>query len=274
MMDDVLRALFRVSPKLKKFFWKRWYEFQADYYPETDWSFINYGYASLDASQTILPLLQEDEPNRYGIQLYHYVVSLLDSAPSLEGLKVLEVGSGRGGGCQYINRYLSPRSITGIDFSLKAVAFCNLNFSGPGLVYIPGDAEFLPFSDNSFDAVINVESSHCYRSTSAFVREVKRILKKGGHFICADLRRVKELDTLQDCMHNSGMRLVKEEDITANVVKALSLDHDHKLAQIQKAAPKLFINSFKEYAGLKNSRIYNRLQAGKVKYFCFMLEKN
>ena len=75
-------------------------------------------------------------------------------------------------------------------------------------------------------------------------------------------------------MRNSGMRLLREADITANEVKALALDHDRKLAHIQKAVPKFLIKSFREYAGLKNSRIYNRLHTGKVRYISFMLEKN
>jgi ubiquinone/menaquinone biosynthesis C-methylase UbiE len=274
MIAELFRALCRANPKLKKFLWKRWYEFQAGYYSKTNWSFMNYGYASLDANQAELPLLKEDEPNRYCIQLYHYVASLLNTVPSLKGLQVLEVGSGRGGGCEYVKRYLHPRSITGVDFSLRAVAFCNLNFSSSSLIFIPGDAEFLPFADNSFDVVINVESSHCYRSIEAFVGEVKRALKKGGHFICADLRWADELGMFQHCMRHAGMPLLREVDITANVVKALALDHDRKLVHIQKSTPKLLINTIKEYAGLKDSKIYNSLRTGEVRYLSFMLEKD
>jgi ubiquinone/menaquinone biosynthesis C-methylase UbiE len=273
MIAELFRALCRANPKLKKFLWKHWYEFQAGYYPKTDWSFMNYGYASLDENQAQLRLLEEDEPNRYCIQLYYYVASFLGTIPSLKGLQVLEVGSGRGGGCEYIKRYLHPRSITGIDFSLRAVNLCNLNFSSSGLIFIPGDAEFLPFADNSFDVVINVESSHCYRSIETFVGQVKRVLKKKGHFICADLRWANELGPLQHCMLHSGMTLLREVDISANVVKALSLDHDRKLAHIQKSTPKLMINSIKEYAGLKDSKIYDSLRTGEVRYLSFMLEK-
>ena len=39
-------------------------------------------------------LKSEDEKDRYPIQLYHHVASQIN----LKGLKVLEVGSGRGGG--------------------------------------------------------------------------------------------------------------------------------------------------------------------------------
>ena len=50
-----------------------------------------------------------------------------------------------------------------------------------------GDAESLPFGDEMFDAVVNVESSHCYGSTPAFLAQVKRVLRCGGHFLFADL---------------------------------------------------------------------------------------
>jgi len=50
--------------------------------------FMNYGYFS---EKQALTLNDEDEKDRYSIQLYHYVASKID----LTGLKVLEVGSGR-----------------------------------------------------------------------------------------------------------------------------------------------------------------------------------
>ena len=117
-------------------------------------------------------------------------------------------------------------------------------------------------------------NTRCYRSIEAFVGQVKRVLKKGGHFVCADLGRADELGKFQHCMRNSGMPPIKEVDITGNVVKALSLDHDRKLAHIRKSVPRLMINSFKDYAGLNESKIYNRLRTGEVRYFCFILEKN
>ena len=58
----------------------------------------------------------------------------------------------------------------------------------PGLAFEVGDAERMPFPDASFDAVVNVESSHCYPSMPAFLSEVRRVLRPGGHFLYADLR--------------------------------------------------------------------------------------
>jgi SAM-dependent methyltransferase len=234
---------------------------------------MNYGYTSLNSSKAVLPLRMEDEPNRYGIQLYHFVATHLGTVRSLDGLEVLEVGCGRGGGCDYIRRYLNPGRMVGLDFSLSAIAFCNQNFLSSKLVYLPGDAEALPFVDNCFDIVINVESSHCYRSIEAFFREVKRVLKNGGHFLFADLRWVSEMRTLKKSMRNNGMRLLEEIDITANVVKALSLDHDRKLAHIQRSSPRIIINPVKEYAGLRGSKIYKKFQTREVKYLCYILRK-
>jgi ubiquinone/menaquinone biosynthesis C-methylase UbiE len=45
---------------------------------------------------------------------------------------------------------------------------------------VHGDAENLPFPQVSFDAVINVESAHCYGSIERFLAEVHRVLRPGG----------------------------------------------------------------------------------------------
>ena len=63
---------------------------------------MNYGWASLDPTASALTLRPEDEPNRYCIQLYHRVASVVD----LCGSDVLEVGCGRGRGASYVMRYL------------------------------------------------------------------------------------------------------------------------------------------------------------------------
>ncbi len=41
-------------------------------------SVLNYGYAGIGSKAPALNLKQEDEPNRYGIQMYLYLVSSVD----------------------------------------------------------------------------------------------------------------------------------------------------------------------------------------------------
>ena len=49
-----------------------------------------------------------------------------------------------------------------------------------------GDAENLPFEDSLFDTVICNDSFHHYPSPDKVVKEVSRVLKKGGLFIIGD----------------------------------------------------------------------------------------
>src|SRR5688500_4246761 len=100
-----------VSPMLRRVLWRWWYGRLAKKFHATQWTFMNYGLAPSDG---VTPTLEtRDESDRLCIQLYHRVVS----AVSLRELRVLEVGSGRGGGASYVARYQQPVHVTGIDFS-------------------------------------------------------------------------------------------------------------------------------------------------------------
>ena len=95
--------------------------------------------------------------------------------------------------------------MTGVDFSQKAVQFCRDHHQLEGLTFVPGDAEALPFADESFDAVINVESSHCYRSMPAFLGQVQRVLRPGGYFLFADLRTASDSERLHQNLLECGL---------------------------------------------------------------------
>ena len=109
MLEQTLNWISRKSPGLKRRFWQTWYQLLSRTFQEAEVTFLNYGYAESDAAELVLR--PEDEPNRYCIQLYHRVASAVD----LTGQRVLEVGSGRGGGCSYMARYLGPESVCGVD---------------------------------------------------------------------------------------------------------------------------------------------------------------
>lgn len=244
------------------------YQFLAGFYQKRDWAFMNYGYAPDSASEK--PALEtDDEVNRYCIQLYHHVAGAVD----LHGLKVLEVGSGRGGGAHYIKRYLQPDHMLGVDFSDKAVSLCQAHYHVEGLSFVPGDAENLPFDDESFDAVVNVESSHCYSSMDTFLAQVKRVLRPGGHFLFADFRNRGQIEALDAQLRRSGLNRIRHKDITPNVVEALDADHDHRIAQIRRGAPKILDKLLQEFAGTKGAGIYEAFRNRGVIYQSFVLQK-
>ena len=101
--------------------------------------------------------------------MYHYLASQID----LKGLKVLEVGSVRGGSA-YVSKYLNVSEMVGVDISPTAVDLCNKIYNINNLTFKISDSENLPFNNNTFDAIINVES---YASIDNFLTEAKRVLK-------------------------------------------------------------------------------------------------
>ena len=150
---------------------------------------MNYGY---DSPNIKLELNKDDEIERFPIQLYHYIASQC----TIKDKTILEVGSGRGGGASYIARYLSPKSISGIDISADVVSLCDELYDIPNLDFSVGDSENIPFSDDMYDIVINVESSHCYGSMENFLSEVYRVLKPGGSFFFCDFRSLEGINEL------------------------------------------------------------------------------
>lgn len=271
MVARVFDFVARFSPDIKRSGLRILYEYLASKYREPDWAFMNYGFVDPDPRAQPPTLLSTDEKDRYCIQLYNHVVGAVD----LQGLDVLEVGCGRGGGCSYISRYLQPRSVVGIDISERAIALCRRHHPHPGLSFRQGDAESLPFPDAAFDVVVNVESSHCYGSMPRFLSEVRRVLHPNGYFLFADRRFSYEVAWLREDLRASAMQVIKEETITQGVVAALDRDSDRKRALIRQKAPRLWLfrGWFEQFAGLKGSRPYRDLVSGRKEYLSFVFRK-
>ena len=230
---------------------------------------MNYGYAPATVDVSTPPLWSCDEPDRLCIQLYLHAIGQSD----LQAKDVLEVGSGRGGGASFIRRYLQPRSMTGLDFSQQAVNLCNTHRLEPGLAFVRGDAQSMPFPASSFDAVVNIESSHCYESMDTFLSEVSRVLRPGGRFFFADLRNIDGVDALWKQLNTCGLTVEKKTDITSNVLTALQLDNERKLELIDALIPRVFHRPFRVFAGIEGTKNYAGLESGKLRYLSAQLAK-
>lgn len=155
---------------------------------------MNYGYA---ADDDLLGSLEKDKEERYPLQMYRRLISSLPI--DLDGQRILEVGSGRGGGLAHLAKTQADAGqafseAVGGDLCSQQIALCSKRFDGlvDGLSYVQADAENLPFGDESFDAIINVESSHCYPHIDSFLSEVSRVLAPGGCFGIVDFRKIDE----------------------------------------------------------------------------------
>jgi ubiquinone/menaquinone biosynthesis C-methylase UbiE len=268
MIVKMALKLTELSPRFKRFVWRRWYQYLAGY-KVSDWQFMNYGYAPVEFDEPSLELQGDDEPNRYAIQLYHQVAGAVE----LRGRDVLEVGSGRGGGASFVKRYHQPRRMTGVDFSARAIGLCQEQHRLEGLSFVQGDAEALPLEDESFDAVINVESSHCYGSMPAFLREVNRVLRAGGHFLFADFRAARECDRLHAQLEETGMEVLEQQDVTRNVLEALRHDSRRKQKLIKRSVNRHLIRLFRQFAAVDGSEVFNGFRSGEIVYLRYALRK-
>lgn len=256
------------SAPIKRLVWRRSYDLLARRYPDSALLFMNYGYVPLpaEASPELRP---EDEGHRLSIQLYHRTVRAVD----LRGRDILEVGCGRGGGIAYLQRYHAPRRIVGLDLSARAVALCRRDHTGPGMAFLAGNAETLPFRDAAFDAVVNVESSHCYGAMARFLAEVRRVLRPGGHLLLADLRTGSSVAALFAELGAAGLALVSADDISSGVLAALTRDSGRREMLIRARVPRVFRRLAAMFAGVNGTPMFEWLRSGRARYLCCILRK-
>ena len=252
---------------IREYMFRAWYWYVNNRDKNAEILFMNYGYS--DDNQQV-NLKSEDENNRYSIQLYHHLITEVD----IENKDILEVGCGRGGGLAYIVKNFKPSTAKGIDLDKGAVKFCNKHYPLKGLSFTKGDAQNLPVEDNSYDVIINVESSHRYPEFHLFLNEVKRILRSGGYFLYADFRYDWEMNELIKQIEQSGFKIIKEQIITRKIVKALELDDKRRRELVKKLVPGFISKMALNFAGTVGSETYNQFDSGKYEYYSYILRKN
>lgn len=192
-------------------------------------NFMNHGYSPA----------YEDYAEQYfsnQCSLYHH---MLLGIPT-ENKRILEIGCGRGGGISTFSKY-NFASITGCDISAENIKFCKSQNSYAE--YIEADAIALPFENDKFDVVINVESSHCYEDKTKFLNEVCRVLTNDGVFLYTDCSVSIEQPLANKCL----FKYIYREDITSNVTESTKKDF-FKFSKMQDSGIKTKVLSLTERA--------------------------
>lgn len=262
MLSALFRKLVDRSPKLSVIGWKYFYQLAARLFKRmASWKFMNYGYADDDTHSTDFDTLCGN--------LYRHLLDQVNFTPETT---VLEVGCGRGGGSELMLLY-EPKSVTGLDFSKNVIKFCQKRYNDARLKFITGNAENLPFEDNSIDIIINVESSHCYGNRIAFFKEVERVLKPSGYFLYTDFMGRIHYSKRPVQLTDVGLQVLSEKEITTQVLKSMDLSKEYKESLLKKIPIKSLHKPLADFAGTPGSTIYNNFANGETIYFSIICRK-
>ena len=100
------------------------------------------------------------------------IKSLKNAGISFKGMKVLDLGSGTGG--YSLNLLNQGACVVALDITQQY--FQNVK----GIRFVVADAAKMPFASNSFDFVFCSSLIEHVRNPDLLIKEIKRILKKGG----------------------------------------------------------------------------------------------
>jgi fatty-acid O-methyltransferase len=255
--------------KLNQKFVKYAYMYLTRRLSDEDVLFLNFAYE--EDPKMGLKLEAADERNRGGLQLYHATANQVD----LNGKKVLEVGCGHGGGASYIKRYLGPASYTGLDLNPTGIAFCQKRHKDvPGLDFVQGNAQDLPFPDESFDALVNVESANYYPDQAKFYNEVARVLRPGGHFLYTDCQPADGLEVWEARLEDAPLRKLSQRDINAECMLGMENYSQQWFDVIDRNAPSFLRSSIREGAPVVGGRHYHGLEQGWTTYRIYLFVKD
>jgi SAM-dependent methyltransferase len=262
----VIDHLFAIG-RIRKAIWQLWYPFLTRRLHREGVLFLNYAYE--EEPPMGIPLAPGDEPDRACIQLYHHVATQVE----LCGKDVLEVSCGHGGGASYLTRTLQPKSYTALDLNPAGINFCQQRHRVGGLNFVQGDAENLPFEPETFDAVINIEASHCYPDFPRFLDEVARVLRPGGHFLYADFRFADSMAGWEKAIATAPLKMLCQRNINAEVLRGMDRNSQRSQDLVARHLPRFLHNLGADFAGVKGSRVHKALKSGELSYRSYCFEK-
>ena len=148
----------------------RYDKIASDRFAKTQSDFSKYNFGSKDVKETLR-------------KPYIHYEKLLDKHISSNDA-CLELGSGEG---RFTRLLLETGcKVYALDISKISNEFNKkVNSSFSNLETIEGDIEDIPFDDNSMDVVVSA-GSLSYGSKTNIKKEILRVLKPGGRFICID----------------------------------------------------------------------------------------
>jgi ubiquinone/menaquinone biosynthesis C-methylase UbiE len=106
--------------------------------------------------------------------------------------KLVDIGCGPGYLAAKIARRYPGLSVTGLDVSDLMIELARRKWQGlsyGNLEFITGDAQCLPYSDDSVDIAVSSLALHHWEDGAAALADIHRVLKPNGRLVLFDVRR-------------------------------------------------------------------------------------
>ncbi|MCR5746876.1 MAG: methyltransferase domain-containing protein [Lachnospiraceae bacterium] len=99
---------------------------------------------------------------------------------------LLDCGCGTAPMISLLYEKYPQKHYTGIDLTPQMIEAAKAK-KLPGVDFVVGDCENLPFAENSFDVVICCQSFHHYPNVQNFFNSVSKVLRPGGRLVLRDM---------------------------------------------------------------------------------------
>lgn len=171
----------------------------------------------------------------------YQIVSLdiLNNIKLIKG-KVLDIGCGYGGLIKELSIHEPKLSFVGLDLSKSMLKIGKKYCKNVNVKFYQKPADRSSFKKNSFDLVVCKDTFHHFSKPVKVLKEMLRIVKKGGHIYIIDLKR--------DCPKKIVLQTIQEvaeRNVNHSIQYYDSIKAAHTISEMKKLFKKSNIKKYK-----------------------------
>ena len=135
-----------------------------------------------------------------------------------EPCEIMDLGCGPGYTTRLIANRFKESKVLGVDLDEELINQAKSNVEFKNVSFIVGDGTNLKFKSSKFDCIFEILAFHHIPNHFNAIKEVYRVLKKGGKFVTFDIA-VKSLNPFFKLIETQPEEFTKKEFID-NLIKA------------------------------------------------------
>jgi ubiquinone/menaquinone biosynthesis C-methylase UbiE len=121
---------------------------------------------------------------------HNLIIREIEKSFPSEEAKILDVASGTGILAFRLSEKVPKGEVVGVDIAPEMVEVANQKAEGlRNVKFVVGNVEAMPFPDGTFDIVTCSYSFHHFPDPDVALKEMKRVLKRGGRLYIVDAYR-------------------------------------------------------------------------------------